>query len=50
MAQSASAQPTQTAITGSRSQTNRTITPAMMANTIQMSLMGYLQVVLATGS
>ena len=40
VAQSDSAQPTQTAITGSRSQTNRTMTPTMMANTIQMSLIG----------
>jgi hypothetical protein len=37
--QSASAQPTQTATTGSRSQMNKTMTPAMVANTIQMSVM-----------
>ena len=37
--QSASAQPTQTATTGSRSQMKSPITPAMMANTIQISVM-----------
>ena len=40
VAQSASAQPTQTAITGSLSQMNRTMTTAMMAKTIQMSVKG----------
>jgi hypothetical protein len=40
VAQSAMAQPMHTATTGSRSQTKRTITPAMMAKTIQMSVKG----------
>ena len=38
VAQSAMAQPTQTAMTGSRSQTKRPMTPAMMAKTIQISV------------
>jgi hypothetical protein len=42
-AQSAIADPTQTAMTGRRSQTKSTITAATTANTVQMSLMGDLR-------